>query len=127
VRDGSRQPPPLQACVDPAGGRAVQVVPGADAAVCRGLGLVTSPDAGTSPATRRFAAMSRDVEPAFASGRCVSAADGERLVRGALDAHGLDGWRIALADFSAARPCSSLAFDSDRELVTLIGIEPPIP
>ena len=131
VVDGTAaQAPELQACVDPAGGKAIQVIPATDPTVCGRLGLVSAPQAGTSEDAKRFAAFTRDVVTQFAASACVKPSAATDIVRGSLNDHGLGDWTITTGPgehgegFSPARPCASLAFDSDHTTVTLVPDAP---
>lgn len=122
--------PPLQSCVAPTGGGAIHVIPATDPRACENLGLVSAPMAGTGRDAKLFAAFAQDVVARFERSACVRPAEGEAIVRTALDAHGLSTWTIAKGagahgeGFSEARPCASLAFDSGRTKVTLVPDSP---
>lgn len=127
--------PPLQACVVRGGGGAIRVMPGESAATCEALGLESRPRAGGSPAQRRYAAFHWDTIRSVHRGppRCVTPAEGERLVRATIAEHRMTGWTIetgggiAGEGFSDVRPCVSLAFDSARRVVVLVPMtaDPP--
>jgi hypothetical protein len=114
-----RTAPPLVACASTHGDGEVEVFPSETAAICERLGLDPLP-ASYREAARRFAAFRNDVGPVFLA-RCIGEADGRRILRGALERHGLPGWRIEAIGFSDARPCATLWFDTVHAVAGMTG------
>ena len=83
-----RTAPPLVACTNTGDGE-VEIFPGWTSAICERLDLVPLPSS-YCEAARRFAAFRGDVGAVFLAG-CVTEADGRRILRAALERHGLGG------------------------------------
>ena len=87
--DVARTAPPLVACTNTGGDGEVEIFPGSTSAICERLDLVPLPSS-YCEAARRFAAFRGDVGAVFLAG-CVTEADGRRILRAALERHGLGG------------------------------------
>ncbi len=121
VVDGVHHAPPLQACVDRGARGPIHVFTGSDPQVCARVKLTADPTAGVDPAARRYAAFEHDLVSRFVDRRCVTVAKARQLARAALARHRLGGtWRVLAGSFSTARPCATLAFDSDARVVSLV-------
>ena len=74
----------------------------------------------------RFAGLRDALLATFSGRRCVGEAEATRIVRRELDARGFRDWRIEVGPgiagegFSAERPCASLSFEGDEEMVILV-------
>lgn len=130
--ESGSEPPPLQACVAPGEGRAVQVFPAADSSVCGQLGFSPAPaHEGTTEADQSFIAFKNETFDQVMSVRCRAEADARTVVRRELQQHHLAGWRIDIGGgihgegFSTQRPCATPAFDSQSRTVTLIPTSMP--
>jgi hypothetical protein len=114
-----RTAPPLVACANTGRDGEVEVFPSGSDAICERLGLVPLPPS-YREAARRFAAFRTDVGAVFLGG-CVTEAEGRRILRAALERHGLQGWSIETIGFSAARPCATLWFDTAHAVAGMTG------
>ncbi|SBW18534.1 hypothetical protein FDG2_0708 [Candidatus Protofrankia californiensis] len=115
---GMNVPSELAACLTPDG--AITVFPSKEA--CRTLGL--RPFMGVSDSARSFAAFQNDVVTAVRADHCRPRNEIIDMIRGKLDAYGLQSWRIDDSGFgqpwAAGRPCASLAFNHDRSTVIIV-------
>jgi hypothetical protein len=119
---GSRPAPAeLAACLLPSG--AVGVFPANGRNSCAAVGLAELGE-GYAASAKQVATFRSAVVARMASD-CLGESEARDVVRRQLDANGLGAWTIQAArDFSAARPCASLAFDSASGVVTLVPMEP---
>ena len=131
MRPGTREAPPLAACVLATG--PVGVFPGSGTRVCERLGLATLPTSYFAEARRLLAVRAALVEtlgePGSGSsagrpGECLGRERTVALVRRELDARGLDGWGVEVArdGFEGERCVVQLSFDGEREVVVLIPV-----
>jgi hypothetical protein len=120
---GHRPTPKLQACVLPSG--AIAVFPSPQGQACKQLKLaplltVTTPYGRTSRSPLR---LKNALVKSFLTKRCVEGRRATALVRSEIRRLGLPLWRVQINGvFTTNRPCASLAFDEDHNLVLLIPI-----
>ena len=125
--------PPLVECVLTTG--VVGVFPATSGQdVCATLAppapLPTSPTAPPSPppavdVTERFRVFREAVLPQFVDGPCLDQRAASDVVRRELDRAGLGDWRItAVGEFTADRPCATLAFRPEIREVALVPSPP---
>jgi hypothetical protein len=125
---GTHATPRLQACVLPSG--AIGVFPTSDETACQQLKLppvsaTTTAPAQTGPATPRVSliALKSILVQKFLSTRCMNEGIARRLVQTELRRLRFANWQVrAGGTFTNDRPCASLAFDEDRDLVLLVPI-----
>jgi hypothetical protein len=120
--------PQLTACVLDTG--AVGVFPGSPAKTCSELGLAELPRDYTAAAQGfiglRDAIVSKLGEPPSGSSvggpECVGEDAARLIVRRELEIRGFDDWKIAVGggEFSAARPCADVSFDTGGKTVILV-------
>lgn len=118
--------PQLAACVLPTG--AVGVFPGS-ASTCSELGLAELPDSYAAQkngfAGLRAAIVAKLGEPPSGSSvggpQCVGEDDARMIVRRELEVWGYSDWKIeVVGDFTAARPCADVSFDTGGKTVLLV-------
>jgi hypothetical protein len=120
--------PQLTACVLETG--AVGVFPGSPAKTCSELGLAELPHDYTAAAQGfvglRDAIVSKLGEPPSGSSvggpQCVGEDEARAIVGRELQIRGFDDWKIEVAggEFSAARPCADVSFDTGGKTVLLV-------
>jgi hypothetical protein len=114
-------PAPLHACVGTDGRGAIHVFASADSGICARVGLREDPTAGADPAAARYGRFADRLfkqldTAAFA---CPTPAQAHALVANELRTSGLTDWTIKdTGGYDQARPCASLALDSDRRTAT---------
>lgn len=110
--------PTLQACVDPSGKLAIQVIPSATAGICAKYGLVSEPDAGARGA-RSYAKLMSALFDAD-SVRCLSLAGAQAVAQKALaDAALTSTWRIRVSSdqLTTLDPCMQFGNDDAQRVI----------
>lgn len=119
--------PALTACVLPTG--AVGVFPGPDT-TCSDLGLAKIPASYTEQmegfAGLQAAIVAKLGEPPSGSSRggpeCVPKDDARLIVKRELEIRGYSDWKVEIAgDFTEARPCADVSFDTGGKTVILVS------
>lgn len=117
--------PELQACVDPKGKLAVQVIPSPTPAICAKNGLVSQPDAGAN--SKPYADLARELDPIIAK-RCLSETRARQIAQDAIAKAKLPAtWRVvSSSQHLSAQSCITMAPDSSAQTITLLPSAPPI-
>ena len=114
---GTGPPPPLQACVLPSG--AVGVFPNSSGHVCQQLGLTEAQAA--EPTAAATVRLKEALVDRFLGQSCLNEREALQIVRAELRRRHLSTWRVRAAGaFSTPRPCATLAFDEERQLILLV-------
>lgn len=115
--------PPLTACVTDVG--AVAVFPTEDPDVCELLGLAHQNPNQPSDNLEKLAAAEQEITDYILATTCQPLDEAETVINGLLDAHGLADWTVTRQPDHPNRPCASVAYDTEHQVVVLVPNPPP--
>ncbi len=115
--------PPLTACVTDVGG--VAVFPTGAPDICELLGLAHQNPNQPGGGLRKLAAAKQAITDYILATTCQPLDETETVVNGILNAHGLADWTITRQPDHPDRPCASVAYDTEHQVVVLVPNPPP--